>query len=112
MQHLREHVMSKDDKRQNKDTAKSTHIIIWTTSSSSTHIYIYIYIYRERERERERERGIYIYIYIERERERERERNTEQWNLRNIGPRLYKVVNEVDSLYSGPLPLTYALRAF
>jgi len=104
MQHLREHVMSKDDKRQNKDTAKSTHIIIWTTSSSSTHIYIY--------RERERERGIYIYIYIERERERERERNTEQWNLRNIGPRLYKVVNEVDSLYSGPLPLTYALRAF
>jgi len=88
--------MSKDDKRQNKDTAKSTHIIIWTTSSSSTHIYIYIY----------------IYIYIERERERERERNTEQWNLRNIGPRLYKVVNEVDSLYSGPLPLTYALRAF
>jgi hypothetical protein len=55
---------------------------------------------------------IYIYIYIERERERERERNTEQWNLRNIGPRLYKVVNEVDSLYSGPLPLTYALRAF
>ena len=31
-----------------------------------------------------------------------------QWNLRNIGPQLYKVANEVDSLYSSPLVLTYA----
>lgn len=64
-----EHVTGKDDKRHSKDRAKSTHIIIWTTSPSSpTHI----------------------------------EKDTEQWNLRNIGPRLYKVENEVDSLCSGP----------
>ena len=74
---------SKDDKRHNKDRVKSSYIMIRTT---------------------------FFFFFFFLLNLRVREKNREQWNLRNKGPHLYKVANEVDSLYSSSQPPRANLR--
>lgn len=67
---------------------------------------------RDREKERERGKSTHIIIRTTSSILTLAERGKEQWNLRNIGPHLNKVCNEVDSLYSNLIKPTCTEGAF